>query len=104
MEARLMKQKPKTILKKALAILSRKGGWCVRFFEDGMGACCALGAINKAAVGDAYGVTWGGAAGKARKILGKVVGCGTDGIAEWNNRQKTKQPVLAAFRKAIEKA
>ena len=34
-------------------------------------------------------------------VLIKAIGCRSEGLANWNDRQKSKRPVLAAFDRAI---
>lgn len=82
-----------SVLKEARALLV-KDGWCQGAYERGK-ACCALGAIRKAAkiTSDWHPAT---------RALAAIVGYPAPAISVWNDDPcRTKKDVLAAFNSAI---
>jgi hypothetical protein len=79
------------------ADIIERDGWCQKALERD-GAVCALGALNKAALGDAYGLLSSHPNGLlAFGALFRRVGM----LHLWNNEpERTKQEVLDEFRKA----
>lgn len=103
--------KASEVLRKARALLAKKGGWTQRvaarnragrsILPERPSACCfcALGAIRHVEKEREYAWT-------ARKLLAQAAGArGSVFVADWNDAPKRKKSeVLAAFTKAIKLA
>lgn len=90
----------KEILLKAAEFILRDGHTKCRYKDDN-GACCAIGAIYKAATGEANPYTGGGICGDpnpeialAGKLLREKVG--GEFISLWNDRFETSKEDVAA--------
>lgn len=94
------------VLKKARALLAKRGGWIRGAFykgrRDNPKALCAMGAINFAATGDPAIITSPGSV-KAIRVLQKIIG--HDQVGEWNDDpRRTKRYILAGISEAIKLA
>ncbi len=85
------------VLEEAKAII-QGGGWCQGTLTNGT-ACCALGAINLAASGNAQSML---GSGVARSILRSAIGEPLGSIGDWNDdADRDEAQVLEAFSNAI---
>lgn len=86
------------ILRKARALIAK--GWTRRAYERGRGTktrYCSSGAIRAV-----VGTTADPRFNEASDVVERESGM-TYGLPAWNDRQKSKKPVLAAFDRAIKK-
>lgn len=82
------------VLIRARAAIEERG-WCRGSFEDGNGAMCAIGALNRAAPG--ISPVRRAALGRLKMVVG------VNSLSMWNDHiAKTKAEVLAAFDHAID--
>jgi hypothetical protein len=86
-------------LREAKALIER--GW-TRGESSRDGRVCALGALAMALRGDPNAALYGRDYRDISRIFEQVIG--DDTLYEWNDRQPSKKPVLAAFDRAIELA
>ena len=84
-------------LDEARALIEK--GWARDAYRKD-GRYCAIGAIRAAVNGDPF--EWSEEAYAAERLFAKAVG--TCATLAWNDRQKSKYPVIAAFKKAAELA
>jgi len=87
-------------LREARALIER--GWTRGTLERD-GRVCAVGAISKALTGDASRGLYAEGAPPVAFAVEDVVGA-HGWLGDWNDKQKSKKSVLAAFDKAIELA
>jgi hypothetical protein len=87
-------------LREAKALIER--GW-TRGESSRDGRVCALGALATALRGDPNRALYGPDYRDISRIFDQIIS-EDDTLYEWNDRQPSKKPVLAAFDKAIELA
>ena len=81
------------VLARAADIIE-KHGWCRRYFKDSRGRVCMLGALAAAFESREPDRRWNTATALIERVIGQPE------ISLWNDSQKTRQPVIAALRKA----
>jgi hypothetical protein len=87
-------------LREARALIER--GWTRgESYRDGR--VCSLGALATVLTGDPNAALYGREYTQIARIFAQIIG-EEDALYEWNDAQKSKRPVLAAFDKAIELA
>jgi hypothetical protein len=88
------------VLTKAAKIIDEEGWQRREYTNSSRTRFCALGAIHVAHHGREWSLGNDDVCAKVYDRLAAVLGGSDVDIADWNDRQKSKRPVLAAFRRA----